>query len=970
MEDIDSFEGPVPKPSHHKNQMDAYCYCKKCKGKAKQKPSVIDDHRLRYGRQTPSPERVDDRVARVGRAEGPAPSRSPRQTPLASHSVQDPLLRAENPDELNRRAAPFMGADERGPPHSPFDELPPARPLPQHADNLPVAEPHESDEELDIIPEIPRLYRFDQLLDEEQVAHHARADAIDDDYPMYEYQEDDDDVIELDGDCFDENFGLPEGDDDPPTNVNERPIFQYPVDEEPNDDPDGEPDPEGNPGAQYTAFQEPALIRNIYIDAFIQKSLYGATQRALKHQLKSARRTLTTHPDIQVEDIARMAQSISTVEKRLGVDTDRFITTYNLCPVCKRRYSPEYIDEAVDNRCLNAGCTGVLFLTRRLASGSQRRVSNLTYPFASPIAWIRHVLNLPGAAELVQSWRNKPGDRDGLSAPTSSREWMEDLDINRPLTDISDGWGWRSTEAKLQRLWDPITRSVSDETTKEGSYSVGACYLAIDNLPRHMRFLRENISLCIIMPGPNEPNDYALDQMLDPLVEELLQLQQGVRMTIRQGDPPVYQEEVIHATITQHIADLIARIKIGGGAGVKSEKNFCLYCHTLLSALSVPDGYTRRDFVYRDPEEDLNHCYQWKHTHSQEERKAMFEETGNRYTALHRLPGWHTSTSSPLDSMHLLYLGATNWIVKQVLVAPGMLNKRRPQDQDPLEIFNQSIETMWVPKNFQRLPPKLGQTRVSIKADQWKITSRVLFVPLFLALRNGDEIRDEYVPRGTASSISAKNQAFRAKLLHQQKRKYYQSLGRENECPTLEACYPSRSIRFHYRQVLRFCLGVNTIDKRSITPAETEFAQQLLELLCIDYVRNNIQLPPNFHYLMHLQEWIFKTGSVYNTHVWGMERANGIVSRIKHNGKGKGVLEGTLMRGWWSHVTLQNLIKTMRTLPDRTPADESIIDDLLVALKGGTEHALQRGTLMAFIAQCQTAYTRLHGIEDYRSNPG
>ncbi|CAE6446456.1 unnamed protein product [Rhizoctonia solani] len=117
---------------------------------------------------------------------------------------------------------------------------------------------------------------------------------------------------------------------------------------------------------------------------------------------------------------------------------------------------------------------------------------------------------------------------------------------------------------------------------------------------------------------------------------------------------------------------------------------------------------------------------------------------------------------------------------------------------------------------------------------------------------------------------------------------------------------------------------------------------------------------------MHLEEWIFKTGSVYNTHVWGMERANGIISRIKHNGKGKGVLEGTLMRGWWSHVTLQNLIQTMRALPDRTPADESIIDDLLVALKGGTEHALQRGTLMAFIAQCQTAYTRLHGIEGKR----
>ena len=53
----------------------------------------------------------------------------------------------------------------------------------------------------------------------------------------------------------------------------------------------------------------------------------------------------------------------------------------------------------------------------------------------------------------------------------------------------------------------------------------------------------------------------------------------------------------------------------------------------------------------------------------------------------------------------------------------------------------------------------------------------------------------------------------------------------------------------------------------------------------------------------------------------------------------------------------------MRALPNRTPADDSVIEDLLTALRGGAEHALQRGTLMAFIAQCQTAYTRLHGIK-------
>jgi hypothetical protein len=52
----------------------------------------------------------------------------------------------------------------------------------------------------------------------------------------------------------------------------------------------------------------------------------------------------------------------------------------------------------------------------------------------------------------------------------------------------------------------------------------------------------------------------------------------------------------------------------------------------------------------------------------------------------------------------------------------------------------------------------------------------------------------------------------------------------------------------------------------------------------------------------------------------------------------------------------------MRSLPHRTEADESVLNDLLGALRGGAEHAQQRGTLMAFIAQCQSAYMRLYGI--------
>ncbi|QRW12224.1 Transposase family Tnp2 protein [Ceratobasidium sp. AG-Ba] len=95
-----------------------------------------------------------------------------------------------------------------------------------------------------------------------------------------------------------------------------------------------------------------------------------------------------------------------------------------------------------------------------------------------------------------------------------------------------------------------------------------------------------------------------------------------------------------------------------------------------------------------------------------------------------------------------------------------------------------------------------------------------------------------------------------------------------------------------------------------------------------------------------------------------MERANKIVSQVNHNGKSRGVLEGTLMRGWWNYTAIQNLIEVMRLLPNPTEADQMVIQDLLMALRGGPEHAQQKGTLGDFIRQCQSAFTQHYGIHE------
>lgn len=68
------------------------------------------------------------------------------------------------------------------------------------------------------------------------------------------------------------------------------------------------------------------------------------------------------------------------------------------------------------------------------------------------------------------------------------------------------------------------------QSDKEGNCSVGACYFVVNNLPWHLSFLRKNIHLAVVFPGPNEPNDYMLHQMLEPIVQEQLELQSGTCM--------------------------------------------------------------------------------------------------------------------------------------------------------------------------------------------------------------------------------------------------------------------------------------------------------------------------------------------------------------------------------------------------------------------------------------------------------
>lgn len=269
-----------------------------------QKPRTIDNHLTCYPWQCVSPEphiTIEDTFEQIGNTVlEPNPS-TPRSLghiqslPTSPTQPTSPATVAKLEEALS-----YMQAS------SPPSDTQPITPDCQRQSWV----QDEIDQLLNAADEVHHDYPYDCLLDEQTYNTRNHLVNLGDDL-----EKDEEQVGEFDPEnvLYDKNFGLAEGDIQDPEVAYMQ--FRFTLDEEPTPGPEDEPDDEDGPKAQCTAFEEPEIIRNTYIDRFIQKSLYGATHRVLKHPLKAAHRTIATHPHIQAGDIANVAQAIGTAEK-------------------------------------------------------------------------------------------------------------------------------------------------------------------------------------------------------------------------------------------------------------------------------------------------------------------------------------------------------------------------------------------------------------------------------------------------------------------------------------------------------------------------------------------------------------------------------------------------------------------------------------------------------------------------------
>ncbi|KAF8595350.1 hypothetical protein BDV93DRAFT_456989 [Ceratobasidium sp. AG-I] len=579
-----------------------------------------------------------------------------------------------------------------------------------------------------------------------------------------------------------------------------------------------------------------------------------------------------------------MAVTQRSLERQLGMNVDSLITDYPVCPDCGTLLSLAQFNALETPECSQDGCEGTIYELKMLANKTTKRVPFVFVPHVSLKASLQLLFLRPGMDVLVQHWR-RAEDLIGEVPLMSRTEWHD------------SGWAWRAEPARLERtlceetgryedtlLGDPVRLSGMEfglnlalnfdgfrVHSSWARYSSTAVYITINNLPRHLRLLTENTLLVAVLPSRREPSAYMIDQWLGPLINEIKEL--GINISMHRNDAGGPVDTTIYGNVGSLMVDYMARIKACGHTGIRSNRNFCLYCRKRLASTGVRTGYVRQPGAGARSTSEGSTSACGCRIPAQTSARHPY----TKHTVFDTLPNWFSPSRAPLDGMHLFFLNIVPHVWKDILVSPGMLN-RIPGDEhvlDPGERLDACLARAFFPSHIGRMPPTV-RVGTRPKAEQYQTLISVLPVILFEAFR-------------------------------------WVADGRRGLKPDLEDCMPSRDPGLYWAQVARLSIVVRILFSLQLSLSDASYATGILECFCCNFMRMNVHLVPSFHMALHVEETVAQFGALQNSWVWGFERANQSLTQTNKNGHRDGIMERTMMRRWWKAHGIFGLVSTFST---------------------------------------------------------
>ena len=245
---------------------------------------------------------------------------------------------------------------------------------------------------------------------------------------------------------------------------------------------------------------------------------------------------------------------------------------------------------------------------------------------------------------------------------------------------------------------------------KHSTYSVGAIYISILNLPRNERFKKENVLLCGIIPGPHEPKD--MNSYLRPLVDDLKELWNGVAMKSSHRVPVFVRAALICTS-----CDIPASRKVSGFLGHNAYRGCsrCLKTFPTEKFGKKPDysGVNRDEWPERSLDDHRIAAEKHRTANTRDEQKKIEREHGCRYSILLELPYYNVIRFCVVDPMHNLLLGTAKHMML-IWTSTGIINK------SDFGSIQEKVDSFITPPEIGRIPLKISSSFAGFTAEQWR----------------------------------------------------------------------------------------------------------------------------------------------------------------------------------------------------------------------------------------------------------
>lgn len=195
-------------------------------------------------------------------------------------------------------------------------------------------------------------------------------------------------------------------------------------------------------------------------------------------------------------------------------------------------------------------------------------------------------------------------------------------------------------------------------------------------------------------PGPHEPS-LLINSYLEPLVQDLLKLWNGITMPTTEGS------QVVRAALLCNSSDIPATRKVAGFVGHAALKG-CSRCLKSFPTAKFGEkadysGFEPSTWPTRTIENHREKGMEWKHASTATQRHNIEQQSGFRFTELLRLSYFNTIRFTVVDPMHNVLLGTAKLMV-------SLWKERGLITTNDFEQIQMQVDNFIVPPDIGRIP--------------------------------------------------------------------------------------------------------------------------------------------------------------------------------------------------------------------------------------------------------------------------